>query len=103
MINHNKLVRDKIPEIIRNHGDTPEFRTIEDDAEYLTALTDKLVEEAREVQETPILDELADALEVVYAIGKAIGHTPEDIEKARAQKAEERGGFDDKVFLISTS
>ena len=103
MIKHNKLVRDKIPEIIRSHGDVPIVRTIEDDAEYLASLTDKLVEEAREVQETPVLDELADALEVVYAIGKVIGHTPEDIEKARAKKAEERGGFDDKVFLISTS
>lgn len=99
----NKLVRDKIPQIIRDNGDTPTVRIIEDDNEYLAALTEKLVEEAREVQEAPVLDELADTLEVLYATGKALGYTPEDIEKARLKKADERGGFDDKVFLISTS
>jgi predicted house-cleaning noncanonical NTP pyrophosphatase (MazG superfamily) len=102
MKEYNKLVRDNIPRICKEHGDIPTTRIIEDDAEYLRALTTKLGEEAAEVQATPNLEELADVLEVVQGIGKALGYTPDQIEEARVQKAEARGGFDDRVFLIST-
>ncbi len=102
MTTYNKLVRDKIPEICLANGDIPVIRHLEDDNAYLSALTDKLGEEAAEVKATPTLEELADTLEVVYSIGKALGITPEQIEEARVQKAEERGGFDDRIFLIST-
>jgi predicted house-cleaning noncanonical NTP pyrophosphatase (MazG superfamily) len=101
MKQHNKLVRDKIPDICRANGDTANVRILEDD-EYLQALCDKLIEESREVHETPVLEELADTLEVLYAIGKKLGYTPNQIEAARAKKAEERGGFENKIFLIST-
>jgi predicted house-cleaning noncanonical NTP pyrophosphatase (MazG superfamily) len=105
MIEHNKLVRDKIPEICEANGDTPTTRVLEDNAEYMKALYDKLNEEAQEVKEAgpdDVLGELADALEVVQAIGKACGYSPEQMEDKRAQKFEERGGFDDRIFLMST-
>jgi predicted house-cleaning noncanonical NTP pyrophosphatase (MazG superfamily) len=102
MAEHNKLVRDKIPDIIAANGQTAHIRIIEDDAEYLAALCDKLGEESAEVKDIPSLEELADTLEVVHAIGKALGHTPEDIETARALKAEARGGFEKRIFLTGT-
>jgi predicted house-cleaning noncanonical NTP pyrophosphatase (MazG superfamily) len=83
-------------------GSIPCTRIIEDDGEYSTALIEKLREETREIEEDPNLDELADALEVIYAIGKALGYTPGQIEEARIQKVQERGGFDKRIFLIST-
>lgn len=102
MKEYNKLVRDKIPEICEANGDTSHTRIIQDDAEYLRALTTKLSEEAAEVREDPSLGELADTLEVVYSIGKALGYSPKQIEAARVKKAEDRGGFDKRIFLIST-
>jgi predicted house-cleaning noncanonical NTP pyrophosphatase (MazG superfamily) len=105
MTEHNKLVRDKIPEICRANGDVPTTRVLTDDTEYANALYDKLDEESREVREAEHddeLGELADALEVIRAIGKARGYTPEQIEAKRAQKFDERGGFDNRIFLVST-
>lgn len=100
---YNKLVRDKIPEICRRNGDIPKTRILNDDTEYLDALIAKIEEEVAEVRDNPRLEELADTLEVIYAIGAVLNYTPEQIELARARKAEERGGFKDRVFLMSTS
>ena len=102
MKTYNKLVRDKIPEICEANGATPHTHIIKDDNEYLAALCDKLGEEAQEVKEDPSLEELADTLEVIQSIGRVLGYTPDQIEVARLQKAQERGGFDERVFLIST-
>lgn len=102
MKQYNKLVRDRIPEICKANGDIPKTRIIKDDAEYLRALIDKLAEEASEVKDDPSLEELADTLEVVLSIGDALGFTPDQIEAARAHKAEKRGRFDSRIFLIST-
>jgi predicted house-cleaning noncanonical NTP pyrophosphatase (MazG superfamily) len=98
----NKLVRDNIPEIIQTNGDTPHFHIIENDDEYLKALLDKDVEESKELAQTPNLEELVDKLEVIRAIAKALGYTPEQLEQARAEKAATRGGFDKRIFLEST-
>jgi predicted house-cleaning noncanonical NTP pyrophosphatase (MazG superfamily) len=99
---HNKLVRDKIPAICTANGATPMTRTLDDDTEYMAALTTKLGEEAAEVKSDPCLEELADTLEVLYAIGKQLGCTPVQIEAARVKKAQQRGGFSNRIFLIST-
>lgn len=101
MKKYSKLVRDKIPEIIKASGKTPRFRVIEDNQEYLRALLDKDEEESRELRENPSLGELADKLEVIYAITKRLGHTRRQLEAARAEKARERGGFAGKIFLES--
>jgi predicted house-cleaning noncanonical NTP pyrophosphatase (MazG superfamily) len=97
----NKLVRDKIPAICEADGSTALTRILSDE-EYLSKLTDKLLEEAHEVQAEPCLEELADVMEVVKALGNELGVTMEEIETARQKKSDERGGFEDRIFLIST-
>ncbi len=95
---HNKLVRDKIPEIIDNAGKTPVTHILSDD-EYISELDKKLNEECAEYQADKSLEELADMLEVMYAIAEARGWSVSDLEAVRRDKAEKRGGFRDKVYL----
>lgn len=95
---YNKLVRDKIPDIIISSGKTAVCRTL-DSEEYLIALDQKLSEECAEYQTDKNIEELADILEVLYAIAEARGYSKEKLEQVRAEKAAERGGFTDKVFL----
>jgi predicted house-cleaning noncanonical NTP pyrophosphatase (MazG superfamily) len=103
MIEFNKLVRDKIPDIIRANNETPHYRIIENDDEYLQALFLKDAEEGMELSQNLSLEELADKLEVIYAIAKTRGYTPEQIEQARLEKLSKRGGFEGRVFLKSTN
>ena len=98
----DKLVRDRILEIIRKNGETPVYRKLEDNDEYLRALLEKDVEEGLELAENPCLEELADKLEVLYAIADVLGISHEELEAARAQKALERGAFKDRLFLEYT-
>lgn len=98
MPTHNKLIRDKIPEIIKSSGRTPVIRTL-DDTEYLTELDRKLNEECAEYQADKSLEELADMLEVIYAIAEARGHSLEELERVRAEKAAKRGGFKKRIYL----
>ena len=95
----NKLVRDRIPEIMERKWDKGEFY-IASDVEYWESLKKKLLEEANEViEETNIPEELADLLEVIHAICKARWITLEEIEKIRQEKREKRGGFEEKIIL----
>ena len=95
---HNKLVRDKIPEIIDNAGKTPVTHILSDD-EYISELDKKLNEECAEYQADKSLEELADMLEVMYAIAVARGYSVEELEAVRRDKAEKRGGFEKHIFL----
>ncbi len=97
---YNKLVRDKIPEIIEADGKTCKTRILGDE-EYLAALEEKLNEEVAEYQKDKNLEEMADVLEVLQAICIAKGYSLEELEAMRAKKAGKRGGFADKVFLES--
>lgn len=102
MAGHNKLVRDRVPEIIEASGGVANTRILENDAEYLDALLDKQVEEALELRENPTLGEIVDCSEVLDFIKKASGYTPEEVEVAKEQKARERGQFKKRILLIST-
>lgn len=95
---YNKLVRDKIPEIIEADGKTCKTKTLSDE-EYIASLEAKLNEEVAEYQEDKNLEEMADVLEVLQAICVARGYSLEELESVRAKKANERGGFADKIFL----
>jgi len=95
---YNKLIRDRIPEIIEKAGHESKVRVLDVD-EYFTFLCKKLQEEVDEFQESKSLEELADILEVVYALATVEGKTPEDLEALRLQKREKRGGFEKRVFL----
>ena len=100
---HNKLVRDQIPQIIKDSGKIP-VTTILNEKEYITELRKKSQEELQEYltaeTDEEALEELADLLEIIHALAKVHGSTIEEVDKIRAEKAEKRGGFSDKVFLI---
>ena len=95
---YNKLVRDKIPEIIEADGKTCETEILSD-AEYIEMIDAKLDEELAEYHNDKNLEELADLLEVIHAAAIARGYSVEELEELRAKKAEKRGGFKDKIFL----
>ena len=100
MIAYNKLVRDKIPDIIEQDNKECSIRIL-DDVEYLKMVDAKLDEELAEYHKDQNLEELADILEVLYAATKARGHSLEELEACRAKKAEKRGAFEKKIFLES--
>lgn len=100
IITYNKLVRDRIPEIIERDGKSCSTRMLEED-EYLQMIDAKLDEELAEYHRDQNLEELADLLEVVYAAAKARGYSVEELESLRYQKAEKRGGFEQRILLES--
>lgn len=98
MKKYNKLVRDKIPSIIRKNGKIPVTRTLDNKA-VIKALRNKLDEEIKEFDEKNDLAELADVLEVIYNISKKYGFSEAYLNKIRIDKIEERGSFDRNIFL----
>ena len=101
-IHHNKLVRDRIPEIIEGSGKTCVTRILPQE-EYLAALDAKLTEELAEYQADKSMEELADLLEVMMAVAEARGHSFAEVEAIRRAKAEKRGGFRERIFLESVT
>lgn len=97
---YKKLVRDRIPEIIEAAGKKCEIRTLEDDDQFLLELNWKLQEELTEYQETGAVEELADLVEVVQAIASLKGISQRKFEEIMAKKREERGGFEERVYLV---
>lgn len=95
---YNKLVRDNIPDIITESGETPVFRTLEND-EYEACLKRKLSEEVDEFIKESTMDELSDILEVLESIANLHGWTDGEIQKVRRDKAESRGAFRERIFL----
>ena len=96
----NKLVRDKIPEIIKAQGQHPNFQILSEE-KYLFELDRKLCEEMQEYQESKDLEELADMLDVIYAICQARGHSIDELSELQKRKCENKGAFSKKYFLIS--
>ena len=96
---HNKLVRDNIPDIIRKNGDVPITRTLTD-TEYTLELYKKLDEEVNEYFSDKNIEELADILEVIFALAETHGVSKEDLMKVYKKKHDERGGFERRIFLI---
>lgn len=97
-IKYSKLVRDRIPEIIKASGKTCVTEFLSDD-EYLRMIDAKLDEELAEYHKDLNVGELADLLEVIYAAAKARGYTLEQLEAVRAEKASKRGTFEKKILL----
>ena len=98
---YNKLVRDRIPEIIKNKGEEPVTRIL-NDTEYKEELEKKLLEEYKEVIEATgndRVEELADMIEVIRALGKLENTTIEGIIEIANEKNNKRGAFEDKIFL----
>lgn len=95
---YNKLVRDRIPEIIENAGNKCVIETLSDEM-YLKMIDAKLDEELAEYHKDQNIEELADLLEVIFAAVIARGYSIEDLEQVRADKAAKRGGFSKKILL----
>jgi len=95
---YGKLVRDKIPQIIQSKGQEPVIYTASSE-EYSIRLRDKLREEVEEyLASDDDREELADILEVLYALARHAGTDQQQLEKLRAAKAEKRGGFADRII-----
>lgn len=94
----NKLARDRLHENLAVRGATAITRILSDE-EYKLALYKKLQEEVTEFLETPIPEELADVLEVIYALAPIVAGSIQELEQVRIAKKDHRGGFDKKMFV----
>lgn len=100
---YNKLVRDKILEIIETDGLAYNARMLES-SKLLTEVRAKMIEEAKEFQAADTInesvEELADILELLHTALNVLGVSYEELEKVRLQKRVERGGFEKAIYLI---
>ncbi len=101
MTNYNKLIRDKIPEIIAKNGSKAITHTATDE-EYLATLYAKVLEELEEFKAKPSTEEMADIIEVLRALAQHKNIAWGSIEPIRQKKYEERGGFEKKIILDRT-
>ncbi len=99
-VKNNKLVRDKIPQIIfQKHGKKPLTKILSEN-EYAKALDEKLKEEVSEYLKSKEIEELADIEEVILAILKSKNVAKKDFEKIRIKKAKDKGKFSKRIRLI---
>lgn len=101
IIKYEKLVRDKIPEILEKKGIKFIVHSASDE-EYKEKLKEKLREEVEEFIKDTNEEELADILEVLEAFSIENGFSKENIKKIQEKKMQERGGFDKKIILEKT-
>jgi predicted house-cleaning noncanonical NTP pyrophosphatase (MazG superfamily) len=99
---YNKLVRDKIVNIIESKGNKAMFNVLSD-KEFIKELNRKLLEETKEFIENNETEELADIYEVINKIIEIKNIDVKEVERIRIQKKEERGGFENKIFLKEVS
>lgn len=96
---YNKLVRDRIPELIQESGRKCSSRILSDD-EYYEALLDKIVEEIEEYRESDNEEELADVFEVLDCLVQLKEYEPMHIDYLKLIRREARGSYKDKILLI---
>lgn len=102
MKKYDKLVRDKIPEVIKKSGKECEFIVAQKEERY-ELLERKLKEEVGEFLEDKNLEELADVMEVLFGLADNLGYSEEDLLSLREKKREERGGFKEGIVLKSVN
>lgn len=100
IIQYKKLIRDRIPEIIKDSGNVSKIKVIKDEA-YRDALEAKLLEEFKEWKDSYEAEELADIFEVVRAMAEESGHSIEKIQHLAEEKRKKRGGFTEGIWLES--
>ena len=98
VIPYNKLVRDKIPDIIEADGKTCKVEVLSEN-DYLEMVDAKLDEELAEYHKDKSIEELADLLEVIYAATEARGYSLDELEKIRQEKVAKRGAFQKRLLL----
>jgi predicted house-cleaning noncanonical NTP pyrophosphatase (MazG superfamily) len=99
-VEYNKLVRDKVPEIIRASGRTCEYKIL-GKSEIKNALKDKLLEKAQVFMNSPSEDELSDIYELLDTIVEEFEYEPLHIDYLKIQNKENKGTYAEKMFLIS--
>ena len=98
---YNKLVRDRVPEIIlEKEGVMPKIRIADDDDEYYAKLREKLQEEVGEFMKDPSVGELVDVMEVLDALFSCGHYDRDEVQEAKEKKAWERGGFSKRIILL---
>ncbi len=95
---YNKLVRDDVPQIIKESGRKCKTRTLSDD-EFQEALLNKILEEVEEFRVSNSEEELADIYEVMDNLIEFLGYEPMHIDYLKMKKKESRGSFKERVFL----
>ncbi len=103
IVKYNKLIRDRIPEIVKEAGWKPTVRKLRKE-EFLNALKKKITEEARELirakNKKGIINEIVDIQELIDALSLEIGLSKPKIKRLQAAKRKKRGGFKKRLFLI---
>jgi predicted house-cleaning noncanonical NTP pyrophosphatase (MazG superfamily) len=102
MREYNKLVRDKIPEIIEAKHNKCNYHIAENDEEYQKKLYDKFIEEFEEFKKTPCIEEYIDIIEVLEAMAKFHNIDLMSMRVKKRMKRQSRGGFDNRIILDST-
>jgi len=95
---YNKLVRDKIVDIINKEGKKATYSVLNDE-EYLNELNKKLMEESHEFIEENSIEELADVMEVIESIMSVKNISWDEVREIQNSKRNKRGGFEDKIYL----
>jgi hypothetical protein len=95
---YNKLIRDKIVEMIKEKGQPVVFHLATNE-EYGEKLKEKLMEEVKEFYESESIEEMADILEVIEAINKFKNFDDAEIMRVKDEKAERRGKFEKRIIL----
>lgn len=96
---YDKAIRDKVPEVIESKGKKAVFQAVEAKV-FEGYLNNKLKEELEEYYESESIEELADVMEVIFAILDLKGFSREEFEKIRNQKVDERGAFEKRLVLM---
>ncbi|MFW9921844.1 MAG: phosphoribosyl-ATP pyrophosphohydrolase [Candidatus Thorarchaeota archaeon] len=96
---YDKLVRDKIPQIIESEGKKPFYNKIDDNDRFLYYLGQKLLEESGEFNQDYNITELADIIEIIYKILEMKQSSFDELEEIRHSKKMARGGFDSRILL----
>mgnify|MGYP000971012214 CR=1 FL=1 len=99
MITYNKLVRDGIPDIIRDSGKKCNTEVL-DEERFFSELNRKLKEEVEEYLAELKVEELADIAEVIYALAKWHGVSKEELEDIRLKKKKQRAGLRVRLSLL---
>ena len=97
---YNKLVRDRIPEIIKESGKECKIERV-NGIEKQELLEKKLLEEVNEYMADKNLEELADVMEVLFGLANELGFTEDDLLNKRNEKLLERGGFKEGIVLVN--
>jgi len=102
---YNKLIRDRIPEIIKKAGEAPQVRVL-DEEEYISEIKKKILEEAKELVEAKnkkeVINEIIDIQELIDSLIAEIGLSKLEVWELQRRKNKKRGGFKKRLFLIKT-